>query len=561
MELNVLSRFLFCTLIILSVAIHNNTNAADKLFYEVIEATDQRNVSATAFARVLSGNSQKDQREALLGLGRIGDKTSTLKISPFLYSKQPDIRAMAAFSLGISNDSKAHNLLLMRLKSEQHPVVISRLLIAIGNIADPKSAIASILPFLDHPNQDVVASACDGLTMAWTFHRETVSVPNSTQVTRLLELSQLQEPIATHCLFTLSRLRRDSALFDVKQLQQSYKKQTSIEAKVLVIRIIGAMKNPVFIEQLKRLIEPEENLRIRAEAATAIALLDYQDNLLASLEQLSNDSSSLVKINLIDNLTLTADNKSLLDIAKHLLNDKSQWVRHRAILALFAVKGHEMGTQFLKLLKADDFQSQQLALQILRQYQLAEPEQHLKVLAYSKHKGIASIASRLLNNEDADTEIYGEPKKTIPANEAVALAGKKLEIVTSRGPVTIQLLTSAPYTSANFYQLALSGYYDGLTFHRVIANFVVQGGDPQGTGQGGPGYSVREELYPVEHKRGTIGIATSGKDTGGSQFFFNNSDNIHLNGHYTVFARILHGIDRIDNLEVGDKIIRINEVK
>ncbi|RLA04212.1 MAG: peptidylprolyl isomerase [Gammaproteobacteria bacterium] len=121
-------------------------------------------------------------------------------------------------------------------------------------------------------------------------------------------------------------------------------------------------------------------------------------------------------------------------------------------------------------------------------------------------------------------------------------------------------MTATPYTSANFYQLAMKGYYNGLAFHRVIANFVAQGGDPDGTGQGGPGYSIREELYPVEHNRGTIGMATSGKDTGGSQFFFNNTHNIHLNNNYTVFARVTEGLELIDLLEAGDKIISINEI-
>ncbi len=94
----------------------------------------------------------------------------------------------------------------------------------------------------------------------------------------------------------------------------------------------------------------------------------------------------------------------------------------------------------------------------------------------------------------------------------------------------------------------------------VIANFVAQGGDPEGTGLGGPGYSIREELYPVEHIKGTVGMATSGKDTGGSQFFFNTAENIHLNNHYTVFARVIKGMDIINGIEVGDKIISIDEL-
>ncbi|MCP3674364.1 MAG: hypothetical protein GY829_07820, partial [Gammaproteobacteria bacterium] len=215
---------------------------------------------------------------------------------------------------------------------------------------------------------------------------------------------------------------------------------------------------------------------------------------------------------------------------------------------------------FLKLVNAVDFQSQQLALKIVRKYEMPDNQKYLEILSLSKHNGIKSIASRLLKDEDAVAEEFVHPKETIAASDAMKLAGKRMQIMTSKGAITIQLLTSTPYTSTNFYQLAKSGYYDGLSFHRVIANFVVQGGDPEGTGQGGSGYSVREELYPIEHKRGTIGIATSGKDTGGGQFFFNNSDNIHLNNHYTVFARVTNGLNLIDTIEVGDKIVSITEV-
>ncbi|MCP3675573.1 MAG: hypothetical protein GY829_14045 [Gammaproteobacteria bacterium] len=129
---------------------------------------------------------------------------------------------------------------------------------------------------------------------------------------------------------------------------------------------------------------------------------------------------------------------------------------------------------------------------------MPDNQKYLEILTLSKHNGIKSIASRLLKDEDADAEEFVHPKETIAASEAMKLAGKRMQIMTSKGAITIQLLTSTPYTSTNFYQLAKSGYYDGLTFHRVIANFVAQGGDQEGTGQGGPGYSVREEPYPIE---------------------------------------------------------------
>ncbi len=528
---------------------------------EIIQEADQRNALASVFDRALSGNSQKDKKQALLALGRIGDKATTLKISPFLFSKQPDIRAMAAFSLGISNDPQAHNLLLISLKTEKHPVVTKRLLTAIGTIGDPKAAIATLLPYLDHENNEIVTAACDGLTQAWTYHRDRVSIPNSTQVHRILQLVETYpEPVTTHCLYTLSRLRQDTGLFDNEQLLKVSWKIKSVAAKILALRIMGAMKNKLYLDYFSQAITEDNPASIRAEAAQSIAMLEYEVQLLPLIKRLVIDPSSHVKVNLINKLPLTANNDSLLAAVEPLRTDKSEWVRHRTFLALFAVKGAEMGSLFITHLNSKEFSSQQLALEILRQHELEDSNKYLKVLASSEHKGIKGIASRMLADENPDTEAFGIEKESLPATKAINLASKQLQIVTSKGLILIQLLPSALFTSTNFYQLAESGYYNGLTFHRVIANFVAQGGDPEGTGLGGPGYSIREELYPVEHIKGTVGMATSGKDTGGSQFFFNTAENIHLNNHYTIFARVIKGLDVINNIEVGDKIVSIDEL-
>ncbi len=527
---------------------------------EIIQAADQRNALASVFDRALSGNSQKDKKQALLALGRIGDKATTLKISPFLFSRQPDIRAMAAFSLGISNDPLAHNLLFASLKTEKHPVVIKRLLTAIGTLGDPKAAIASILPYLDHENNEIVTAACDGLTQAWTYHRDRVSIPNSTQVHRLLQLVETHpEPVTTHCLYTLSRLRQDTGLFDKEQLLKVSSKIQSVAAKILALRIMGALKNKLYLDYFSQAISEDNPASIRAEAAQSIAMLEYEEQLLPLIKQLVLDPSSHVKVNLINPLVLTANNR-LLAAIEPLRTDKSEWVRHRTFLALFAVKGAEMGSLFITHLNSKEFSSQQLALEILRQHELEDSNKYLKVLASSEHKGIKGIASRMLSDENPDAEEYGISKESLPVTKAINLASKQLQIVTSRGLILIQLLPSALFTSTNFYQLAESGYYNGLRFHRVIANFVAQGGDLEGTGLGGPGYSIREELYPVEHIKGTVGMATSGKDTGGSQFFFNTAENIHLNNHYTIFARVIRGMDVINSIEVGDKIVSIDEM-
>lgn len=116
---------------------------------------------------------------------------------------------------------------------------------------------------------------------------------------------------------------------------------------------------------------------------------------------------------------------------------------------------------------------------------------------------------------------------------------------------------SAPLTCLNFVELANSGFYEGVVFHRIIPNFVAQGGDPRGDGWGGPGYAIRCEYSRRKYQRGAVGMATSGRDTGGSQFFVTLSSQPHLEARYTVFALVTEGMERLDKVRQGDTAVTI----
>lgn len=133
-----------------------------------------------------------------------------------------------------------------------------------------------------------------------------------------------------------------------------------------------------------------------------------------------------------------------------------------------------------------------------------------------------------------------------------------VNVQTTKGAFTVLLLPEeAPFTCISFVSLAQKHFYDSLVFHRVVPNFVIQGGDPRGDGWGGPGYAIRSEFGLQHYRRGMVGVASSGKDTEGSQWFVTHCNTPHLDGRYTIFGEVLSGMDVVDKIQVGDRIVAI----
>jgi peptidyl-prolyl cis-trans isomerase B (cyclophilin B) len=146
-----------------------------------------------------------------------------------------------------------------------------------------------------------------------------------------------------------------------------------------------------------------------------------------------------------------------------------------------------------------------------------------------------------------------DPKKKYTAN-----------IETTRGTIEIELAPQhAPKTVNNFVFLAREGFYDGASFHRVINDFMVQGGDPTGSGRGGPGYKFEDETRgnPLRHETGVLSMANAGPNTNGSQFFITHSPQPHLDGKHTVFGKVTSGKDVVDAIKQGDKMVKVEIVE
>ena len=179
----------------------------------------------------------------------------------------------------------------------------------------------------------------------------------------------------------------------------------------------------------------------------------------------------------------------------------------------------------------------------------------------------AAAALKSITGNDYSGEIvkYSEPLLT--DYDFVYLrslaANVRVKVETSRGDFVMELYKNvAPFTVMSFLKLATEkAFFRGRSFHRVVPNFVVQGGDPRGDGWGGPGYSIRSEFSPLSYETGTVGMASAGKDTEGSQFFITQSPQPHLDGRYTIFGKVVSGMNVVDKILVDDHIFDVKIIK
>ncbi len=150
--------------------------------------------------------------------------------------------------------------------------------------------------------------------------------------------------------------------------------------------------------------------------------------------------------------------------------------------------------------------------------------------------------------------------KSPPAMQVETDRTYRIKIETKKGTIELELFPEhAPVTVNNFVFLAREGFYDGVTFHRVISDFMIQGGDPTGTGRGGPGYRFEDEFEdnPLRHERGVISMANAGPGTNGSQFFITHGPQPHLDGRHTVFGKVTQGLDVVDAIAQGDAMLKV----
>ena len=247
---------------------------------------------------------------------------------------------------------------------------------------------------------------------------------------------------------------------------------------------------------------------------------------------------------------LLSGDMALTTIAAQSIISHPEWARYDDLSAAYnQFREPEAVETMLALLSAMDLVASNESIQFIED-----------VYKNTSSFMIAKKTQESLKNATMTLPSRTEPPINLFVPEPLILQDEtiKATIETNKGKILIELLPEvAPATVSNFLDLTNKGYYNNLLFHRVVPDFVIQGGDPRGDGWGGPGYALPCEYDEIPFKRGTIGIATSGKDTGGSQFFICHSEQPHLNRRYTVFGNVLNGMDVVDKIEIDDKITQI----
>ena len=358
---------------------------------------------------------------------------------------------------------------------------------------------------------------------------------------------------------------------------------------------VGTIRAPDLAELLVDLLS-DQMPSLRAGAIRALAFIDA-DAFLLALSGLDTDRDWTVRVALAGALgTLPAERAGARLLA--MLTDPDPRTTPAILNALVAMKSPEAERVLLERLTADDFvirstaatgladlKSAAVAPALARAYRAGvgertyvaraaalaalnrlDPAAARPVLedALRDREGAVRVRAAALLRESGVATLASEPRPAVAGRPADAPEWRPLleppysphaYIDTDRGTIEIELaVLDAPQTALNFMTLARARFFDGLAIHRVVADFVVQGGDPRGDGDGGPGYTIRDELNQRPFLRGTVGMALDWKDTGGSQFFITHSPQPHLDARYTVFGDVVNGMDVVDRITPGDVI-------
>jgi peptidylprolyl isomerase len=449
----------------------------------------------------------------------------------------PAVRAEAAFAVGQLGDSTAAPVLLQLLENEGDPVVRRRCLEALGKCGG-HGALAGLSEIALPPELlPDLALAVARFGMRTVFSDEALAF--------LLEALSAEDP----------ELRRNAAYFFGRMGDTGIWQESAGEVRrALDLHGLDDPAGLYLVQGLGRLGAEEDadrllealtaaDWRVRSNAAAALGSFTDSERVRRTLLTACDDPSRHVGISAARSLAGAAEVMTAVEIetlAGRVETGRDPW---------------QVAAEWLRLLVAADRSD------VVEDWLEDQPEEN--EAARTRAENVLNPPTRRPPRRTGGEEDLPEETGPPPAPpiDWTYLAGlgphPRFELVTAKGIVTVVLLTEeAPLTVQTVARLAEGGYYDGVAFHRVVANFVVQGGD---TGERDPDSAppdpLRSEFTRLPYERGVIGVASSGKDTEGSQYFITHSMQPHLDGRYTAFGYVIEGMDVVDTLYEGDRVM------
>ena len=508
----------------------------------------QNPVAVPLIERFATETDPEIQWRAANALFRMRARNARATFLRLLESPNPDVRAHAARGLGICEDPdlapRLHPLLPPFEPSTGNRLPLSVRVCAVqalGNLKNPESVRPIEAALLAAP---ITEANPDQLNFAVQAAAALASIGSPAAEPALVSLLKVRGPVANSAVIALARLLRESPdrdrFFEVAQ-PGAFSSPAEIRSWA---QALGELKGSRAIEHLKQIL---------IKAADQEGASSYALAVPSVLEAMAR-----------------AEAPDLSEILPAYLTSRDGVVLRAAVAAYKPRPG--TGRNWEPLVQAygllapgTDLEAKIAVLNALEPW-MREPEVEAacRLALKDRQRNVRLAAARLLAQSGA-TDIPENPGpsetvKTTASYEIIAASRRDSMVAvleTTRGRIEIELYPhEAPITVDNFASLTRRSFYHSLSFMRVVPYFVIQGGDPRNDMEGGPGYNIRCEINMLPYERGSVGMALSGKDTGGSQFFITLSPQPHLEGGYTCFGRVISGMPVVERMTAGDRIIK-----
>jgi cyclophilin family peptidyl-prolyl cis-trans isomerase/HEAT repeat protein len=508
-------------------------------------------------AKFLDNPNSRVRADAANALARLRLKDGLEQLRKLASNIDPIVRANALRVLGIAEDKPSYETLLAHAVDDRDSRVRVNAIRALAALKDPRAAG----PLLKRGQS--ISQLNEVLEIATTLGRLLAQKDDQAAVAWLRKLNESLNHTAPEVDLAFVRIAPATYLADFGSGDQARRKvQETIllnwraaagianglgEIAALPASVTNKSQLAATAENLLRAMLDYRNSGLNINTLVAVhseyaipdvlrALAAFKPQDLASVARAQfNESDVIIRstaADLLGDLPLSDENtRALVAAWPQAANDTLNDAALSILDALGKQKSAAANVQIKEALKSGDALVRRRAVTIL------------------KTNGAGDFSSQIGTVHTRNT--------VADYTRALARVGKNVRAVvtTSKGSFTIELLPeAAPLTVDNFVQLAQRDYFRNVTIHRVVPNFVIQDGDPRGDGNGGPGYTIRCEINEVPYDRAAVGMALSGKDTGGSQWFVTHSPQPHLDGGYTVFGRVVAGMDVVDKIVRGDVI-------